>query len=65
MQHTCNKDKMIDHQEQLACEANTDNSSAILLGSAWQHTVTDPLGDITKQTEKQTPMDYTYTLKEN
>ena len=52
---------MTDQQEQHACEANTDDSWAIPLGSVWKHIVTDPLEDILKQIEIQTPMNHTYT----
>ena len=34
--HMCNKDRMADHQEQQACEANKDNSQAIPQGSVVQ-----------------------------
>ena len=36
MHHISNKDRMTDHQEQLAYEANTDNSQTIPLGSVRQ-----------------------------
>ena len=55
---------MADHQEQQACEANTDNSQALPVGSARQ-TNSNPIEDILKHIEKQTTMNHTYTYKEH
>ena len=64
MHHAHNKDRTADYHEQQACEANTDNSRAIPLVQLDKHIVTDPLEDILKQIEKQTPMNHTYIKNE-
>ena len=46
------KDRMADHQEQQTCEANTDNSQAIPVGSVGQKHSDRPLEDIIKLIEK-------------
>ena len=54
----CNKDRMADHQEQQACEANTDSSQAIPPGSIGQTHSYRPFKGILKHIEKQTPMNH-------
>ena len=55
---------MADHQEQQPCEANTDNSWAILPGSVEQTHSDRPFRKHSKTHWKQTPMNHTYTHKE-
>ena len=61
-----NKDRMTDHQEQQACEADAQiTAEQYPQDQLDKHIVTDPLEDILNQLEKQKHTSHTYIQNEN